>query len=643
MKFLLVPFLLLLPVLQTIAADSTASTPLDPRYVPSVDWPGTFALRTGNYSLALEILTAQKNYLDTPFYNFKLGRAYAGIKNDSLALVSFKKCLAPVSAYAAASSEQCSDIELRRGNDSAALQFLCRSMDYPAPERYRRSLEKKAAAILRKYVPPADSALPYCSRLDRFYTPKSAMRSNCLFTAAAFDSLLVGRNLRALDSLTRLFLNTPPSTATPCSCISARNFVLDALPDSMLKGDLLWKLATRFIDGGAPARARLLFDNSTYRFRIRKVIGDSLYSATQFLLYNTLGDYEKARLTVRKMVFIEKLNIPPSMLFLAARICRKTNNSAEAQEWYDRLIKRFPTSTEGRSALWFRAWEEQDNGNFEAAIHRFDQLAELKPVDDHADESRLRIGLCYFKMKNYAAACSVFSRSAQLPQAQFMAAHLFWKGYTYALLGEPEKSLAALAAVRSYDPLGFYGFMSVHLKEYLGDTTAFKLSFCDSVPPDSVYAILNNLSNSSQIPTGSDSAFLATACALAATGLEGAAADFAAPADANYRGNARFQFEYSRIFGLCQNPALAYRFGRRLAWLVPGAMRATLPSQIASEMYPRPYAPIVNKNGQTRSVPSAFVWGIMRQESGFDHAILSRAGAVGLLQIMPYTGKKAPP
>jgi len=56
-------------------------------------------------------------------------------------------------------------------------------------------------------------------------------------------------------------------------------------------------------------------------------------------------------------------------------------------------------------------------------------------------------------------------------------------------------------------------------------------------------------------------------------------------------------------------------------------------------MYPRPYLELVDKYSQEYGIPQSLIYGIMRTESAFREAVVSRAGAVGLMQLMPKTAK----
>lgn len=57
--------------------------------------------------------------------------------------------------------------------------------------------------------------------------------------------------------------------------------------------------------------------------------------------------------------------------------------------------------------------------------------------------------------------------------------------------------------------------------------------------------------------------------------------------------------------------------------------------------YPEPYRDIVNAVEARYHLPPALVHAVMRQESGFRPAVVSPAGAVGLMQLMPNTAMRA--
>ena len=55
--------------------------------------------------------------------------------------------------------------------------------------------------------------------------------------------------------------------------------------------------------------------------------------------------------------------------------------------------------------------------------------------------------------------------------------------------------------------------------------------------------------------------------------------------------------------------------------------------------FPNPFSTLVHRAGESEGVPKTFIWGIMREESGFAPRIRSSANAVGLLQLIVNTAK----
>ncbi len=56
--------------------------------------------------------------------------------------------------------------------------------------------------------------------------------------------------------------------------------------------------------------------------------------------------------------------------------------------------------------------------------------------------------------------------------------------------------------------------------------------------------------------------------------------------------------------------------------------------------YPKAYAEDVEPSAKEFKIPSELVWGIMKAESQYRRDAISPVGALGLMQIMPFTGKK---
>jgi soluble lytic murein transglycosylase len=95
------------------------------------------------------------------------------------------------------------------------------------------------------------------------------------------------------------------------------------------------------------------------------------------------------------------------------------------------------------------------------------------------------------------------------------------------------------------------------------------------------------------------------------------------------------------LYGKLGRATRLYRIGLEA---VPSALLARAPSP-ASEwawrcVYPEPYADRVGDIETRENLPKGLIYAVMRQESGYDPHAVSRARAVGLLQLMPDTARR---
>ena len=56
--------------------------------------------------------------------------------------------------------------------------------------------------------------------------------------------------------------------------------------------------------------------------------------------------------------------------------------------------------------------------------------------------------------------------------------------------------------------------------------------------------------------------------------------------------------------------------------------------------FPRPFADLVQQTADRFGLDPYLLWAVMRTESLYRLDALSRAGAIGLMQVMPHTGRR---
>lgn len=72
----------------------------------------------------------------------------------------------------------------------------------------------------------------------------------------------------------------------------------------------------------------------------------------------------------------------------------------------------------------------------------------------------------------------------------------------------------------------------------------------------------------------------------------------------------------------------------------PATVSVAAAQQAADARAVHPYAPHVDDAARRFAIPEAWIWAVMRAESNGDARAVSRAGAMGLMQIMPATADR---
>jgi len=245
-----------------------------------------------------------------------------------------------------------------------------------------------------------------------------------------------------------------------------------------------------------------------------------------------------------------------------------------------------PVSYDRRRAAWRLAWSKRTTGDLAAAATAFDQLAKGNPI------SALR--------PRYWAALSRAELDADAPG--------------------PRTEFVEIA--RRY-PLSYYGWRAA---ERAGPS--------EIVRPEPARLSLGQERLGG--PPIERIRILVEAGLLDAAGEEGV----------RLEGRARTLADKLLLADLAQT---AGRPDRASALAVIGnevvLARGPAPGQerLWWNAWPRPWSADVEGRAQAEGIEPSLVWAVMREESGFRHAVVSPAGAHGLLQLMPKTAERLAP
>lgn len=351
-------------------------------------------------------------------------------------------------------------------------------------------------------------------------------------------------------------------------------------------------------------------------------------------------DYPKAITAFVK--YIEKYGDTPDAILQIARCFDRMEEPKKAIVWYDRLLEKFPKADKTSEIYWLRAWDLEQQGNYEEAIEfYFRQLADFSS-NKRGDWANFRVGLCQYKAGNMAAAYQAFKAIRDQVNSNAYPAGMFWESKALDSLKDSTGSRATLTELTRKYPLNYYGHLARQSLQSRG-------AFADSLEPwrrfapsnaEGIKSWMKEEMSGYRAGLGNEfeSDYLSIGKLLQFR-LDTLAILTMRTVPAKVKNNPWFLYTHARMFKNRQLWRESYRLGLQLSYKIAPDKWGTAPKEVLRLIFPRPYEGTVQKYAAKRGLDPALIYALMRQESGFDRDIKSGAGAIGLMQMMPATGK----
>jgi soluble lytic murein transglycosylase len=287
---------------------------------------------------------------------------------------------------------------------------------------------------------------------------------------------------------------------------------------------------------------------------------------------------------------------------------------AQARTIRDWLFADYPGSSEAVEIAWSEGSGAEGNGRLDVALQRYAFIAENARTSARAGEARMRSGQIHLRRDESRAAAEVFELYlTDFPDGRRWQEAAYWAGRTRLELGDTVRGREHLMRAVREQPTEYYAVVAADLLDI-----PYVVDVPDGEGPSAPLWL---------------TAGLARLDGLMAAGLDrGVAAEIAA-----MRGAA----EGSRAATLGLAEALIERGmtieGINLGWALLAASDGW-DQQILRVTFPFPYRELVRREAREWGVDPIMLAAIIRQESAFKADIVSRAGAIGLMQVMPPTG-----
>jgi soluble lytic murein transglycosylase len=317
-----------------------------------------------------------------------------------------------------------------------------------------------------------------------------------------------------------------------------------------------------------------------------------------------------------------------------ARTLWKLDQLDAALAEYDSLAASDAPAAIRSKAAWEAAREAKDARRIEDAIARLSRFREQYPEDDAVDdalwhEARLRVELGQLAP---AAVADSLLRALSRP-SPYRDESSYWLAKGLARAGRFPEACARAAALLKENGDGYW---SIRAREYIGIDKCSPPIAAAAAAPDSAWTALE----SGSLSTRSSDPRLTRAAVLARWGLQ----DEAEAEIATLRRELSSDSPALRALaasaeslgvpraGMSAVAQLRSRYGGSI-------LSKSIPASTAQLLFPLAHVEHVLHWSDEYGVDPFFVMAVMREESWLDPEAVSRAGARGLLQIMPETGQ----
>lgn len=395
-----------------------------------------------------------------------------------------------------------------------------------------------------------------------------------------------------------------------------------AAADLMAIGDtdlsLTLRLARIFDRAGDGGRALLAYDRAA---TLTEELGRTLAGPSRLARARLMGTVVRRQdeaLEEHRAIRAETEDraLAARNLEVWAQLRRRQGRSTEVNTLRRWLVEEYPESSEAAEVVWARGFDAESRGSVAAALGHYADVARNAPTHARAGQARMRIGQIRIEQGRLEEAADVFQDYlSDFPNGRRWEEASFWGAWAALKTGDRERADRFVERILRDSPVSYYAVVGSQL---LGRRFEVKAR-----------------PGPSPVEAGWLTEGLRRMDLLDATGLDrGAGAE-----------EARLVAKADPSADLTLSLAEALiRRGRTVTGINLGwdlvARGSPWSRRLLEVLYPFPYRDLVRREAEEWGVDPVTLAAIIRQESAFKADIVSHAGAVGLMQVLPPTGRE---
>lgn len=380
-----------------------------------------------------------------------------------------------------------------------------------------------------------------------------------------------------------------------------------------------WRMiGSVYLRHGNPSRAIAGFERylesglgtADERAHVRLQVGQAMFNAGRY------ADAER-----RLLVLAEEpvsARVAADALYQAGLAQYRQGRSDEARRTLARVGERFPHQDAAARALFVLADLQHDDLDLAAARTNYRLAASASPTLNEAGLALMRLGGLHYLAEEYGPAAEVFEEYRTLrPAGRRVSQATYWAARSYAAMGRDEEADARLRTLRATDPLSYYGIRAGEIRGEAAlaipmEPSPPRRERTDSLVRNGLRRVdaLARLDRRTEL--GHEVERLREHFAREDGG------DYALAEGLNERGYTLTAISIGWDI-----------FQREGAWN----------RRLLRVIYPFPFQALVLPASVDQDVDPYLVAAVIRRESAFNPTVTSSAGAIGLMQIMPHTGR----
>jgi soluble lytic murein transglycosylase len=288
---------------------------------------------------------------------------------------------------------------------------------------------------------------------------------------------------------------------------------------------------------------------------------------------------------------------------------------------YEEVATKYPGSPWAEESLMALANFNLKDALHDAAVPYLRRLLAEYPEGKHGERAAWWVGLADFRAQKYASAAQIMETAARRPGTNLNSGFLYWAGRARIAAGEVERGRSLLQETVRRFKHTYHGLRAIEALKPLPPTSSAAPPTLRAARPDP----------SAEVPP----ARLVRLRQLLLLDRLEEAMDELKLQPATSATQATIAWIHSRRGRL--RPAIIAMKRAYPEHVGEGADQ--LPDEVLRIMYPLEFRTQLEARAKSRGLDPAIVAALVCQESTFDPGALSSAGARGLMQIIPVTGR----